>query len=59
MLENILNTMGDMGLDAMITLLVQIIDKLGQGTEFTGEQIARLGEAEQMLAQLVSRAKSE
>lgn len=59
MLDKIFDVMGDMGLDAMITLLVQIIDKLGQGTEFTGEQIARLGEAQQMLAQLLSRAKSE
>lgn len=54
-----LSNIGDMGVDAMLTLMEKIIDTLGQGTEFTGEQISRLGHLERQLAALARMAKGE
>jgi hypothetical protein len=40
----------DLGHDALLTVLAEIIDGIGTGTEWTGEQIDRLGELEGKLA---------
>lgn len=40
----------DMGADAMLTVFAELIDGIGTGTEWSGEQIDRLGELEQKLA---------
>jgi hypothetical protein len=55
-LTDILGRLGDLagfGKDALIEMLGGIIDALGQGTEFSGDQLARLGELEQKLGDLI------
>lgn len=47
----------DKGGDAVLTVLAELINGLGQGTEFTGEQVSRLGELEQQLAQKVEQLR--
>lgn len=51
-LDNLQN-LGGMGADVIINVLAGAIDAIGQGTEFTGEQIDRLGELEGQLADKV------
>lgn len=54
-MTNILSQLGglaDLGGDAMLTALATIIDGLGTVTEFSGDQVAKLGELEQQLADL-------
>jgi len=46
-----------MGGDAVIELLAMIVDGLGTGTEFSGEQLDRLGELAQQLADKVRAMK--
>jgi hypothetical protein len=58
-LGDIFSKLPDMGVDAMLEVMARIIDALGQGTEFTGDQIAKLGELEQQLAALARMAKGE
>jgi len=56
-MANILDNLGDlggMGADALLTLLSTVIDAIGEGTEFTGQQIERLGELSQQLADKVA-----
>jgi len=60
-MANILDSLGgigNMGRDALIEVLAQIIDTLGKGTDWTGEQIEKLGELEQQFADLVRMAKA-
>lgn len=45
-----LGNLGGMGADVIINVLAGAIDAIGEGTEFTGEQIDRLGELEGQLA---------
>jgi hypothetical protein len=42
----------DMGADAILTVLATAIDAAGHVHEWTGDQVARLGELEQRLADL-------
>lgn len=61
-MTDILNRLGDfagMGRDALITVLAAAVDALGEGTEFTGEQIDRLGEIEGRLADMMRRARGD
>lgn len=46
--------LADMGGDALLTVLSGVVEALGQGTEFTGEQIDKLGELQQQLADKVA-----
>jgi hypothetical protein len=45
-----LGNLADMGGDALLTVLATTIDAIGKGTDFTGEQIERLGQLQQQLA---------
>lgn len=49
----------DMGGDALLTVLAEIIGGIGTGTEWTGEQIDRLGELEQQLADKLKELRGE
>lgn len=49
-----LGGLGGMGKDALLTVLSSTIDAIGEGTEWTGEQIARLGELEEALGAKVA-----
>lgn len=60
-MTDILGRLGDLaglGKDALITVLAGVIDGLAQGTEFTGEQIDRLGELEGRLADIIRGAQA-
>lgn len=60
-MTDILGRLGDLaglGKDALITVLSGVIDALGTGTDLTGEQVSRLGELEQRLADIVRGAGS-
>jgi hypothetical protein len=52
-----LGGLADLGTDALLTAMATIIDMLGKGTEFSGEQLDRLGELEQQLADLARAAR--
>jgi hypothetical protein len=52
-----LGSLGNLGADAMLTVLSTLIDAIGEGTEFTGEQIDKLGELEGKLAEKVASLK--
>jgi hypothetical protein len=54
-LENLLK----MGPDALIQGLAGLIDGVGTGTEWTGEQVDRLGELEQQLADSIRRMRAQ
>jgi hypothetical protein len=54
-LENLLK----MGPDALIQGLAGLIDGVGSGTEWTGEQVDRLGELEQQLADSIRRMRAQ
>jgi hypothetical protein len=59
-ISNILSQLGnlaDLGIDPLLTALAAIIDGLGQATEWSGEQLTRLGELEQQLADLARAAR--
>lgn len=61
-MTDILGRLGDLaglGKDALIQVLSGVIDALGQGTEFSGEQIAQLGELQQRLADIIRGAESK
>jgi hypothetical protein len=58
-MSEILGRLGDLaglGKDALIEVLSGVIDALGTGTELTGEQVARLGELQQKLADIIRGA---
>lgn len=59
-LEKVTDVAGlfSLGGDAIIEVLAGIVDGLGTGTEFTGEQLDRLGELGQQLADKVRDMKS-
>ena len=65
MLDDILSNISnigellDMGGDALLTVLAGIIDGIGTGTEFTGEQLDQLGELAGKLADKVREMKGE
>lgn len=46
-----------LGGDAVLEILAGVIDGIGTGTEFTGEQVDRLGELAQQLADKVREMK--
>lgn len=55
-MSDILGRLGDLsalGKDALIAVLAGVIDGLGQGTEFSGEQLANLGDLQQQLADII------
>jgi len=54
-LENLIK----MGPDALIQGVAGLIDGLGSGTEWTGEQVDRLGELEQQLAEAVRKLRAQ
>jgi hypothetical protein len=59
-MSDILGRLGDLagfGQDVLIEALAGVIDALGQGTEFTGDEVAKLGELEQRLGDIVRGAK--
>jgi predicted metal-dependent hydrolase len=59
-INNLLSQLGnlaDLGVDPLLTALAAIIDALGTGTEWTGDQLTRLGELEQQLADLARTAR--
>jgi hypothetical protein len=56
-LSNI-GALAGLGKDALIEVLGAVIDGLGQGTEFSGDQLARLGELEQKLGDVIRGAAS-
>jgi hypothetical protein len=49
-----LGNLGGMGADAVLSALSAVINAVGEGTEWTGEQIAKLGELEEQLAAKVA-----
>ena len=53
-LENVLK----MGPDALIQALAGLVDGVGTGTEWTGEQIDKLGELEQQLADSIRQLQA-
>lgn len=58
-MTDLLGRLGDMagfGKDALIAVLAGVVDALGQGTEFTGEQLATLGELQRRLADIIRGA---
>lgn len=58
-MADMLGRLGDLaglGKDALIEVLAGVIDALGTGTELTGEQVARLGELQQRLADIIRGA---
>lgn len=60
-MANILDSLGglgNLGRDAILELMSKLIDALGEGTEWTGEQLDKLGELEQAFGALVQSAKS-
>lgn len=61
-MTDFLGRLGDvagLGKDALIQVLSGVVDALGQGTEFTGEQLAQLGELQQRLADIIRGAEQE
>ena len=48
-----------MGPDALIQAMAGLIEGIGSGTEWTGEQIDRLGELEQELAEAVRELRAK
>lgn len=61
-MSDILGNLGGlagMGKDALLTVLEEVINAVGEGTEWTGEQIDRLGELEEMLAAKVASLKGK
>lgn len=55
-MTNILGELGNLasaGPDVVLTALETVINAIGEGTEWTGEQIAKLGELEEQLASKV------
>jgi hypothetical protein len=59
---NILDNLGnlaDMGGDALLTILATTIDGLGKVTDFSGDQIEKLGQAEQALADLLRTVRGD
>lgn len=42
------------GPDMMLQILAMVIDGIGTGTEWTGDQVARLGELQQQLADKIA-----
>lgn len=59
-MTNILGQLGglaDLGGDALLTALATVIDGLGTGTEWTGEQIEKLGELEGKLADILKTVR--
>ena len=52
-----LSDLAGLGKDALIEVLAGVIDALGTGTELTGEQVARLGELQQRLADIIRGAE--
>lgn len=48
-----------MGPDVVIQGLAGLIDGVGTGTEWTGEQVDRLGELEQQLADSVRQLRAQ
>jgi hypothetical protein len=62
MAENILNQLGgltDLGTDALLTGLATVLDGLGKATDFSGDQIEKLGQMEQQLADILRTARGE
>ena len=60
-MSDILGRLGDLaglGKDALIEVMAGVIDALGTDTELTGEQVARLGELQQQLAEIIRGAGS-
>lgn len=61
-MSDIMGRLGDLaglGKDALIEVLAGVIDALGQGTEFSGAQLERLGELQQRLADIIRGANAE
>lgn len=59
-MTNILGELGNlasMGPDALLTALSTVIDMVGEGTEWSGEQVTKLGELEEKLADKVRSLK--
>jgi hypothetical protein len=52
-----LGGLADLGTDALLAGMATLIDGLGKGTEWTGEQIEKLGELEQQLAGVARMAR--
>jgi hypothetical protein len=62
MVESILGGLGglgEMGADVILKVLAGAIDAVGEGTEWTGDQVARLGELQQQLADKVQALAGE
>jgi hypothetical protein len=53
-----LGDLPDLGTDALLTVLATVLDGLGRATEFSGEQIDRLGELERQFADIVRTARA-
>lgn len=59
-MSDILGRLGGLmgaGPELMLDALAMVVDALGQGTEFTGDQVARLGELQQQLAEIMRGAE--
>jgi hypothetical protein len=59
-MTNILGEIGNLasqGPDMMLQAMSTLIDMVGEGTEWTGEQVAKLGELEEKLAAKVQSLK--
>lgn len=61
-MTNFLGELGNLasqGPDMMLQGLSMLIDTVGEGTEWTGEQVAKLGELEEKLAAKVKSLKGD
>jgi hypothetical protein len=56
-MTDLLGSLGDMSTDALLSAMAGILDALGRGTEFTGEQLDRLGELERQFADVLRSAR--
>lgn len=61
-MTNIIGELGNLasqGPDMLLQGIATLIDMVGEGTEWTGEQVAKLGELEEKLADKVRSLRGE
>lgn len=54
-----LTELAEQGPEMMLDALSMLIDMIGEGTEFSGEQVERLGQLERRLADIVAGKKGQ
>lgn len=54
-----LGNLAELGPDMLLTVLSEVVGAVGTGTEWTGEQIDKLGDLEQQLAQKLTELRNK